>query len=212
MVGMERPKHSVVARCRKCIRSDIVTKSDGNLHRLRLRCMVGGIGPLAHTRKKQEMTNAPFITGIVVAALAVTATATLAFGPGAGGDRAQMNFQELDSNGDGEITQSEMTARSAARFTGADADGDGLLSRSEMEAQGQKRVADRVAGMIERFDKDGDGALSQEEMPKPRRAGKMFERFDLDSSGGISEQEFSEAREDMRGRMGGKWGKHKDCN
>ncbi len=154
------------------------------------------------------MRNAHFITGIIMAGLALAATPLLASGSGGGGHGPRMTFQELDTNGDGQITAAEMEDRAAARFAKADTDGDGLLSRSEMEARAQKKAADRVTGMIKRFDKDGDGALSQAEMPGPRRAGRMFERFDLDGSGGISEQEYSEAREGMGEHKKGHHGKH----
>lgn len=158
------------------------------------------------------MANTPIITSLVMVAFTLTATPTLAFGPGAGGHGPKMNFQELDSNGDGQITQEEMDARATTRFSEADANGDGTLSKAELEAQGQKRMSDRISGMIARFDKDGDGALSQDEMPGPRRAGRMFDHFDSDASGGISEQEFSEAREKMRSHKKGGWGKHGDKN
>jgi len=151
-----------------------------------------------------------FVTGVVVVGFAVAGTSAMAFGPGTGhaGHGPRMSFEELDSDGDGQITQSEMQGRAAAHFQEADTDGNGLLSASEMEAQAQKRMAERIAGMIERFDKDGDGALSQDEMPRPPRAGRMFDHFDQDGSGGISEEEFSDAREEMRGRMAKRWGKH----
>ncbi len=158
------------------------------------------------------MKNTTFIAGIVAAGFGLAATTAMAFGPGSGGQGPRMNFQELDSDGDGQITQSEMEGRMDARFNEADTDGDGLLSAAEMETQGQKKVADRVARMIERFDKDGDGSLSQDEMPAPRKPGRMFGYFDQDNSGGISEQEFKEAREEMRDHKKGHWGKHRNKN
>lgn len=158
------------------------------------------------------MTNAPFMIAIAVVAIALTATPTLAFGPG--GDRygPKMNFQQIDSDGDGQITPDELQGRTTARFGEADTDGNGLLSAAEIQAQGQKHMARRIASMIERFDKDDDGALSQDEMPGPRGTGRMFAHFDSDGSGGISEQEFNEAREDMRSHRKGRWGKRWNKN
>lgn len=159
------------------------------------------------------MKNTIFITGVLVAAVSVVATSTLAFGSGKGMHSEgmpgmRMTFAQLDTDGDGQITASEMKNKGTARFNEADTDGNGKLSQTEMEVQGRKRATDRVTAMITQFDKDGDGALSQDEMPKPRRMGRMFDHFDQDDSGGISEQEFTEAREGMRGWMKGRDGKH----
>lgn len=137
------------------------------------------------------MKHAGFIAVIVIAAAGVAGTAALAKE-----DRA--TFQELDTDGNGEITQSEMEAHRNARFAKADTDGDGKLSLEEATAKGQERAAKRAARMFERHDANKDGFLDSEELPKPRRAGKFFERMDADGSGGISEAEFAEARERMK--------------
>ena len=114
----------------------------------------------------------------------------------------RMNFEALDTDGNGEISREEMQAQMESRFTGADTDGDGVLSRDELVAAGQKRVEDRVQRMLDRFDEDGDGSLSADEMPRPdeRRAARMFDMIDSDDSGGISKEEFAEMRERMEER------------
>ena len=117
-----------------------------------------------------------------------------------------MTFQELDANGDGQVTQEEMQAHRDKRFTDADTDGDGKLSVQEMQAAGQKKVNDRVTKMFESQDANKDGFLTQDELPKPRRAGKMFDRIDADGNGTISEQEYADAKERM-GRHHRKHGK-----
>lgn len=179
--------------------------------------MIGGIGPLMNQGERQ-MKHAGFIAGVMIAATSLTAGVALAQGPGFGGPGfdgpgPRFSFQELDADGNGEVTREEMQAHRAARFAEADSDGDGKLSLEEMQAQAQKRAAERAANMLKRLDTDGDGALSPEEMPGPRREGRMdrmFEHMDQDESGGISEQEFTEAREQMRHhRMEGHgWMKH----
>ncbi len=179
--------------------------------------MGGGTGPLLE-KEKPKMKKAVYIAGTIVAAIALTATATLAVGPGAGWKGDRMSFQELDIDGDGQITKPEMQAAGDARHSRADRDGNGTLSAAELEAQGHKRVTDRVAKMIEKFDKDGDGALSQAEMPKSSRQDRMFGFLDEDGSGGVSEQEFAEAGKGMRPGMKmrpgmfGHWGMHQDQN
>ncbi|NSY40037.1 EF-hand domain-containing protein [Leisingera sp. ANG59] len=151
------------------------------------------------------MKHVKFIAAIVAAAGMTAGSAALAKGFGHHGPK--MSFEEIDTDGNGEVTKAEIQAMKDAHFAKADANGDGKLSLEEMQAQARERAGERAARMLERFDKDGDGALSKDEMPQPRRAGKMFDRMDADGSGGISKGEFEEAR----ARHGGKqWHGHGD--
>ncbi len=140
------------------------------------------------------MKHSSFISAIVLSAVAFTGTSALAMGPRGG---APASFEELDADGNGEVTKAELEAHRASRFSDADTDGDGKLSVEEMQAAAQKKVNDRVAKMFERRDANKDGFLSEDEMPKPRRADKMFDRVDADGNGTISEQEYADARERM---------------
>ncbi|OBY28376.1 EF-hand domain-containing protein [Leisingera sp. JC1] len=144
------------------------------------------------------MKHVKFIALIVAAAGMTAGSAVLAKGFGHHGPK--MSFEEIDADGNGEVSKAEIEAMKEARFAKADADGDGKLTLDEMQAHAQARANERAAHMLERFDKDGDGALSKDELPQPRRAGKMFDRMDADGSGGISKEEF----EDARMRHGGK--------
>ncbi|WP_291729537.1 EF-hand domain-containing protein [Leisingera sp. F5] len=144
------------------------------------------------------MKHVTFIAAIVAVAGMAAGGAALAKGYGHHGPK--MSFEEIDADGNGEVTKAEIQALKEARFSKADADGDGKLTLEEMQAHAQARANERAARMLERFDKDGDGALSKDEMPQPRRAGRMFDRMDADGSGGISKEEFEEARS----RHGGK--------
>lgn len=137
------------------------------------------------------MKHTGFIAAIVVAAVGMTGTAVLAKG-------SHATFQELDSDGNGEITKAEMDAYRTARFTKADTDGDGKLSFEEATAMAQERAGKRAEKMFERHDANKDGFLEAEELPKPRRAGKFFDRMDADGSGGVSAEEFAQARERMK--------------
>lgn len=141
------------------------------------------------------MRNAKFISAIVLSAVAVTGTSALAAGPK---DRQPVSFQELDANGDGQVTKDEMLAHRNQKFTNADADGDGQLSVEEMQAATQAKANERVTKMFEKHDANQDGYLSQDELPKPRKADKMFDRVDVDNDGAISEQEYADAK----GKMG----------
>jgi len=189
------------AACEKYLKN-----CDGNVLWRRFTCMVAATGRCI-AEEDQEMTHKSFMTAIVAAAFALTATSTLASGDQSGGQGPKPSFQELDSDGDGQITQEEMGAMAGKRFSEADADGNGSLSLEEMQAQGQKRMMERVGGMMKRLDKDGDGSLSQEEMSAEGRGGMMFGKLDADNSGGISQEEFKMARGKMmqgKGMPGGK--------
>lgn len=152
------------------------------------------------------MKNLNWLTGALIAAMGLTAVAAQAHesvsGKGVRGQGRGMIFGAFDTNGDGELTLEEMTARSAERFATADANGDGQLSADEMNAMAQARVADRTATMIERMDKNDDGMLSPEEIQGRRDPAKMFERVDRNEDGVVSEDEFARFNQKMRGDHG----------
>lgn len=137
----------------------------------------------------------------LIATLALTGGAALAFGPGKGmhhgmrGQDMRPSFEELDADGDGQITRAEMQAHRQARFEAADTDGDGKLSPAEMEARAMARVQARVAAMVERLDSDGDGLLSVDEMPARKGMARLFDMVDADDSGAITAEEMAEARQ-----------------
>lgn len=146
-----------------------------------------------------------FLSGIVVAATALTAAQAMAERGQQGHHRMNdVSFTELDADGDGEITRTEMTAfgeaRATERFQETDTDGDGALSQAELQAAMAKKAEERATQMIKQMDKNDDGQLTQDEMKPPRRAGRMFNRMDADGSGGISQEEYDEARSHMKNR------------
>ncbi len=138
------------------------------------------------------------------AALAIVA-ATTGFAVAQSGQMGQghgpaFKFEDLDANGDGQITSEEMQSRAEARFGEADTDGDGKLSADEMAERMRARMAERMAlratRMIDRMDRDDDGMVSLEEM-RSGRMGQMVQRADTDGDGAISQSEF-DAMHDMR--------------
>ena len=140
--------------------------------------------------------------GVVVALAPV---ASFAKGEGRGGQRA--SFEQLDQDGNGEVTQAEMAAQAAARFAEADSNGDGLLTKEEISAKAGERAQKRLDRMFERRDANGDGALNLEEMtPDAERVAARFKKIDADGSGGISKEEF----EAMKGRFGKRSGKNSE--
>lgn len=112
-------------------------------------------------------------------------------------DGKGMTFEQLDANGDGQITRQEGQAIAQARMAMADTDQDGFLSAAELEAQGSERMKKRVSKMLERMDTDNDGKLSADEMARPERAAKRFERADTDGDGAISKEEYENASRHM---------------
>ena len=149
------------------------------------------------------MTNKTLIAAIVAISAGLVAQAGTAK-PGSG-MRNMPSFEELDTNGDGALTEAELAAHRAARFAAMDSDGDGKLTAAELEAHRSAKMAEKLskrsARMIERLDADGDGALSAAEMTKMRNSNKMFERVDKDGNGAISAEEFEAARAKMEKRM-----------
>ena len=139
--------------------------------------------------------------------------ASVAFASAQGRGGHMFDFETIDTDGNGEITQAEITAFEAARFAEADANGDGLLSKEELVAQIEARSNDARAERLERgvdrmmshLDADEDGSISLEERQSNERSAKMFDRLDADDSGTISEQEAEKMSD--RGGRGDKKGK-----
>lgn len=163
------------------------------------------------------MKRTTALTGTLILALAATALPAVAQGQSDGprGPRGPMfNFEEVDADNDGKITQEEIAAHAAARFAEADTDGDGALSADEMlarlEAQRAERMKDRAARMVERRDANNDGRLTADEMA-PRNTDRMFSRLDANDDGAISEEELEKARERFRDRddHGKRFGDHR---
>lgn len=148
--------------------------------------------------KNTILTSALAVSIVMGGALGVSAQ-------GHGGQHGQgphHSFDEIDANGDGQITAEEMAAHRQARFEAMDTNGDGKVSADEMQARMQERMQDRVSRMMARADKDGDGGLSMEEMQGMRR-GAMMDQADTDGDGMISQAEFDAMHQNMRGKMQG---------
>lgn len=107
-------------------------------------------------------------------------------------------LKKFDTDGDGKLSESEMTAMQA-----------------EMKAMREKREAELIA----KYDKDGDGKLSPEErqavradMEAKRKA--LIEKYDANKNGKLDPEEVKTAREageelpmmDRRGGQGGRGG------
>ncbi|MDE0588989.1 EF-hand domain-containing protein [Halocynthiibacter sp. C4] len=159
------------------------------------------------------MKHMTLIAGLSAGLLLVaSAGAAISQTDGEKGDKrggARFNIEEIDTNGDGMISQEEIAAHQAARFKAMDTDGDGKISSEEMAAQADKKRAERKENrserMIKALDKDGDGLVSEEEMQARSMGDDMFEKLDTDGDGLLSMEELKAGHKHM-GKKKGKRG------
>ncbi|MEL6828789.1 MAG: hypothetical protein AAFO63_01500 [Pseudomonadota bacterium] len=104
-------------------------------------------------------------------------------------DRASM-IERADTNQDGDIAWSEVTAMRSQAFAQLDRNGDGVINTQDSPP---RAFAGRFNEALERvqadFDSDRDGEITQDEMfnaPAP-----MFEAGDTDGNGVLTAQEMA---------------------
>lgn len=148
----------------------------------------------------KTLTAAKAILLAAGVAVAIVPTASFAKGEGRG-NGPRITFEALDADGNGEVTQAEMAAVGAARFSDADTDGDGFLTKEEISTKVDERRAKRMDRMFEKRDANNDGKLSAEELaPSADRIAKRFEKVDTDGNGSISQAEFDAAKDSRKDR------------
>ena len=116
-------------------------------------------------------------------------------------------LQQLDADGDGNITRAEWKGE-AEMFDRLDADHDGVLTREELREIGQRMEGWRgKAGdaLFRRADEDQDGRISREEWPLPP---EQFDRFDRNHDGFLTPDELTPQgpRRERDGERGGEAG------
>lgn len=172
---------------------------------------------------------------LVLTTVAATLLGTVAFadshgmggkggmGMASGPRMAQLSFSELDTNGDGQLTLEELTARPADHFASADTDGDGGLSVEEMTEMMLSQMHDRIAAMAEqmvtRLDANKDGLIQADEMKPMGNDGaaleRMFAIMDINGDGAVSQEEFDLVTArlgQMQERMGRRGGEGHDMH
>lgn len=148
--------------------------------------------------------NKTILTALALSlALGVTAAEARQHGP------KLPQFSVVDTDGNGQITEAELSALATVKFNEADTNGDGFLDIDEIKARSEnmaERLAERAQGdergermhermgefverMIERADENDDGKLSLAEVTDARPE-IPFERVDTNSDGTISELEW----------------------
>lgn len=128
-------------------------------------------------------------TALILALAAFAAARALAEPQGAALD---IVFDRLDADGDGSISNAEMTDAKTHQFQRADRNGDGQLTAAERAAV-QARLDRAKAAMdagADRLDSNGDGTLSLAEFTA--RA-PMFALLDIDGDGAVSRAEADRA-------------------
>ena len=125
---------------------------------------------------------------LATACLTAVAAFTLpaaAHGPRGGGEMDHPGkgrfMEQLDTDGDGKVSDAEIQAHRDAMFAEIDSNKDGTLSeaemtahhearRAEMQAKFAEHKADRVDAMFERFDTNEDGMISRDEVAAQQEA------------------------------------------
>lgn len=93
-------------------------------------------------------------------------------------------FEQVDSDGNGLVTQEEIDIYRSAKVGEADTSGDGALSIEEFDTIYREMTRSRMVDAFQRLDADGDGVVSEAEMD--RRFGSIVERMDRNADGALS--------------------------
>ncbi|MCI2398608.1 EF-hand domain-containing protein [Aliiroseovarius subalbicans] len=116
-------------------------------------------------------------------------------GPMGGAGVMQLEFADVDIDGNGQITVEDLIAHGQARFDAADTNSDGALDADEMAAQAKARMEDRQGRAEARGDGKGDRKGDRQGAKAEKRMGWMIEniieRRDADKSGTLSFDEIS---------------------
>ncbi|MBO0345287.1 calcium-binding protein [Roseibium sp. CAU 1637] len=107
---------------------------------------------------------------------------------GHGKRMAKKLFSDFDTNSDGVITQEEIDAVVATRFSETDRDGNAEIGLEEFKTALAERTKPMQVRAFQRFDVDGDGTVTQAETDAA--ADKLFSRLDRDGDGVLEKRGF----------------------
>jgi Ca2+-binding EF-hand superfamily protein len=83
--------------------------------------------------------------------------------------RIKARFGQVDRNGDGRCTRSEVNKMSAERFARFDLNRDGHFTAAELATVITRQVADRLQRVYARLDADHNGAFTVAELTLPTK-------------------------------------------
>jgi len=142
-------------------------RRDGTRRRLRLKSMKAGQQAPAR-RTETIMQKQTLFTSLTLAAMVAAGLSTAALAQDAPPPPPEpelgMDFEALDADKDGKVTEAEIAAAMAAKLAAADTNKDGKLSAEELVAMREQERAARqlemAKMMVTRLDRDGDGLVS----------------------------------------------------
>lgn len=162
---------------------------------------------------------------VTLAAMPASARGPMGTSFGANGFGAQgglfaATFAELDTTGDGKITEEDLLAGAKARLAEVDTDGNGEISDAESLASAQARIAEMMQGrtmgprgmtvetmaaemakrMLAEHDANKDGTLSLDEIAPQTGFARLIDRFDTDDDNAINQAEYDAAKAEMGAR------------
>ena len=150
-----------------------------------------------------------FKRSLIAAMLLIPAIGFAADNPAAPKGERGSHFKKADTDGNGTLSRAEAEKGMpglAKNFDQIDTNKDGQLSRDELKAFKKAHKGDRKAKADERFkhaDTNGDGKISKAEAEKgaPRLA-KKFDAIDTNKDGQLTQEELRAYRESKRNRKG----------
>lgn len=106
----------------------------------------------------------------------------------------------MDTNEDGKVTLSEITAEQKRLIVAADVDGDGKLSEKEFRRRGRMFMRMRTTTLFDLMDANGDKVLTADEIAKP--SARWLARYDANGDGALVSEEMPRRRFGRAGRRG----------
>jgi len=121
---------------------------------------------------------------------------------GGHGGAGIMLMDQLDTDQDRKLTQSEINEAVRSRLASADSDGDGSLNLDEFQPILVEIMRPKIVDGFQFLDENGDAVITQEEIEKPLN--RIVSRLDRNDDGELTEDEM------RRRHRGGKRGHHDD--